>query len=192
MSNRIPHQPNHLSLGGQLLVATARCDDSMLQGTVCLVLHHGEEGSMGLVLNKSIDFEVGGLWKFLKAPEQKPHRVVRFGGPMSGPILALHNQEQWAEVCAASGVYIAAHVDKLQKLVAAQQGEVRIIVGQVLWKVGQLEQEIESGVWLPVPATPELVFAPEEEMWRRGMCEVGNRYISMITGAVAPPHPSLN
>ncbi len=123
MSNRIPHQPNHLSLGGQLLVATARCDDSMLQGTVCLVLHHGEEGSMGLVLNKSIDFEVGGLWKFLKAPEQKPHRVVRFGGPMSGPILALHNQEQWAEVCAASGVYIAAHVDKLQKLVAAQQAK---------------------------------------------------------------------
>lgn len=148
---------------------------------------------MGLVLNRAIDFDVDNLWKYLKrAPDDKESRPIRFGGPMSGPILALHNQEQLAEVAAASGVYVAAHVDKLQKLVASHAGEVRIVVGQVLWKVGQLEQELAAGIWLALPATPELVFAPEEEMWRRGMREVGNRYISLITGAVQPHHVSLN
>ena len=147
---------------------------------------------MGLVLNRAIDFDVDNLWKYLHASDDKDVRPIRFGGPMSGPILALHNQEQLAEVAAASGVYVAAHVDKLQKLIASHKGEVRIVVGQVLWKVGQLEQELDDGVWLAVPATPELVFAPEEEMWRRGMREVGNRYLSLLTGALQPPHVALN
>ena len=192
MSNRIATQTTRLPLAGQLLVSTDRCADSVLRGSVCLILHHGEEGSMGLVLNRAIDFDVDNLWKYLKAPDDKDVRPIRFGGPMSGPILALHNQEQLAEVAAASGVYVAAHVDKLQKLVASHAGEVRIVVGQVLWKVGQLERELDQGIWLALPATPELVFAPEEEMWRRGMREVGNRYLSLITGAVQPLHPWLN
>jgi len=175
-----------MPLAGQLLVSTDRCADNVLRGSVCLVLHHGDEGSMGLVLNRAIDFDVDNLWKYLKAPNDKEVRPIRFGGPMSGPILALHNQEQLAEVAAASGVYVAAHVDKLQKLVASHAGEVRIVVGQVLWKVGQLEHEFEDGAWLSLPATPELVFAPEEDMWRRGMREVGNRYIALVTGAVQP------
>lgn len=141
---------------------------------------------MGLVLNRAIDFDVDSLWKFLKAPDDQEIRPIRFGGPMSGPILAIHNQEQLAEVSAASGVYIAAQVDKLQKLVASHAGEVRIVVGQVLWKVGQLEHELADGMWLPLPATPELVFAPEEEMWRRGMREVGNRFLSMMVHTEPP------
>lgn len=192
MANRIVTERPRLPLVGHLLVSTSRCEDSVLRGSVCLVLHHGEEGSMGLVLNRPIDFDVDNLWKYLKAPDDKEVRPIRFGGPMSGPILALHNQEQWAEVAPASGVYIAAHVDKLQQLVASHQGEVRIVVGQVLWKVGQLEHELENGIWLPVPATPELVFAPEEDMWRRGMFEVGNRYVAMLVGAEQPPHVSFN
>ena len=147
---------------------------------------------MGLVLNRAIDFAVDNLWKYLQASDDKDVRPIRFGGPMSGPILALHNQEQLAEVAAASGVYVAAHVDKLQKLIASHKGEVRIVVGQVLWKVGQLEHELDDGVWLAVPATPELVFAPEEEMWRRGMREVGNRYLSLLTGARQPPQAAHN
>jgi putative transcriptional regulator len=192
MNNRIPEPNVSLDLGGQLLVATTNCADSMLQGTVCLILHHGAEGSMGLVLNRAIELDTDGLWKFLNAPEERTSRPIRFGGPVSGPILALHNHKECAEVAAAAGIYIAAHVDKLQQLIASHSGEVRIVVGQVLWKVGQLEHEIGQGMWLPLPATPELVFAPEEEMWRRGMREVGNRYVAMLAGAVLPVNASLN
>ncbi|MCC6509750.1 MAG: YqgE/AlgH family protein [Pirellulaceae bacterium] len=192
MSNRIPSSDAQLVLRGQLLVATNRCADHILQGSVCLILHHDGEGSMGLVLNRSIETEVGGLWKFLKASKEQESRPIRFGGPISGPILALHNQQECAEMAAASGVYLAAHVDKLQKLVSSSSGEVRIVVGQVLWKEGQLEQEIVDRKWLPVPATPDLVFAPEEEMWRKSMLVVGNRFVKTLVGAVQPAHVGLN
>lgn len=183
MTNRIPTTAGQLALTGQLLVATNRCADGMFAGSVCLILQHDQTGSVGLVLNKSLDMPGDQLWKFLNAPEHAQHHSVCFGGPISGPILALHNHEECAEVAAASGVYIAAHLDKLQQLVSTDDGEVRIVVGQVLWKGGQLEHELSEGMWLPLPATPKLVFASADEMWLQSMREVGNNYLTMITGA---------
>lgn len=186
MTNRIPASDVQLALSGQLMVATKRCEDGLFAGTVCLILHHGQEGSMGLVLNKSLDIDVGGLLKFLEASDNSHHRSVCFGGPVSGPIIALHNHAECAEVAAASGVYVAAHLDKLKQLVSSDDGEVRILVGQVHWKVGQLEQEMSQGLWLPLPATPKIVFANPEDMWQQSMRELGNRYISLLTHATPP------
>ncbi len=147
---------------------------------------------MGLVLNKSLEMDVGSLWQYLEATDNAQHRSVSFGGPASGPILALHNHAECAEVAAASGIYVAAHLDKLKQLVSAAEGEVRIIVGQVHWKVGQLEHEMAQGMWLPIPATPKIVFANPQEMWRQSMREVGNRYMSILTGATAPADVRFN
>lgn len=147
---------------------------------------------MGLVLNKSLEMDVGGLWKFLDASESSPHRSVRFGGPVSGPIIALHDHVECAEVAAASGIYVAAHLDKLKQLVSSEDGEVRIVVGQVHWKVGQLEQEMAQGLWLPLPATPKIVFGNPDEMWQQSMREVGNRYISLLTHATPPSNIHWN
>ena len=89
-------------------------------------------------------------------------------------------------------VYEQALADELAEMVrdhAREQGYA--FIGPVTVSFVR-EQELETGIWLAVPATPELVFAPEEEMWRRGMREVGNRYISLITGAELPHHAALN
>ena len=181
-----------LPLTGQLLVSVNRPDDSPLAGAVCLVLHHATEGSMGLILNRELDRDVESLWKVLKAPARSTAGPIRFGGPCSGPIIALHSHEQFAEGLAGQGVYLAAHLDKLQKLVATERGQVRIVVGQIQWNAGELESEVLKGQWLPMPATPELVFAPEDEMWGRGMRQAGNRFISIVSGAVPVNNPQLN
>lgn len=185
MGNRIPSSDSQLALSGQLLVATNRRSDGMFAGSVLLVLQHDSSGSVGLVLNKSLDIEIEPLWKFLNG-EKAHHPSVCFGGPISGPILALHDHEECAEASAATGVYIAAHLDKLQRLVSAEAGEVRIVVGQVLWQGGQLEQELAQGMWLPLPATPKIVFARADEMWRQSMREIGNQYVSIITKSLPP------
>jgi putative transcriptional regulator len=178
MNHRLPTSSTQISLAGHLLVATSKCQDDFFGGSVCLIVHHGSEQSIGLVLNRAIDFDLGVLWEDLEEGETPPRsKPIRFAGPVSGPILALHDQEQLAEVSAADGVYIAARLDRLQELVTHKGGEVRIMVGQAVWKPGQLEAELVQGLWLPVPATPEIVFAPEDDMWRRGMREVGNRYV---------------
>jgi putative transcriptional regulator len=193
MINRIASHSftTHLPLAGHVLVSTERCDQS-LRGSVCLVLHHGAKGSMGMVLNRAMDNDVEELWKHLNPPLNQPVRPIQFGGPISGPIIALHSHEHLAEAWAGTGVYVAAHLDKLQQLVALDAGQIRIVVGQLHWNAGELEKELVSGQWLALPATPELVFAPNEEMWRRGMREAGNRLVALLSGADVASHASLN
>lgn len=192
MKNRIPSVSPQLPLAGLVLVSTNQANESPLAGAVCLVLHHENEGSMGLILNREFDHDLDSLWKVLKAPEDSHAGSVRFGGPFSGPIIALHCDEQLAEALAGTGVYVAAHLDKLQQLAAAPQGQVRFVIGQLQWNAGELEQEIFQGRWLPMPATPELVFAPEDEMWGRGMREAGNRFVTAVSGAAPTENALLN
>lgn len=192
MTNRISSVLPHLPLAGLVLVSTNQAKQSPLTGAVCLVLHHEKEGSMGLILNRELDHDLDSLWKVLKAPKGSSAGSVRFGGPFSGPILALHCDEQLAEALAGAGVYVAAHLDKLQQLASAPSAQVRFVIGQLQWSPGELEQEIAQGHWLPMPATPELVFAPEDEMWGRGMREAGNRFVTMVSGSVPTDNAWLN
>ncbi len=50
----------------------------------------------------------------------------------------------------------------------------RFLVGYSGWGRGQLEQEIKSGAWIQVPATPKLIFdTPWQTLWQECMNHVG-------------------
>ena len=107
---------------------------------------------------------------------------------MSGPVIALHNQPELAEYTTVDGVYVAARLDNLQRLVQSyDQAEVRIIVGQATWQPGELEVELRDGKWLPMPVSPQLVFSSEDEMWARAMRQIGNHFVASITGSTGQP-----
>ena len=107
---------------------------------------------------------------------------------MSGPVIALHNLPDLAEYTTVDGVYVAARLDNLQQLVQAQdEAEVRIIVGQATWKPGELDAELRDRKWLPIPASPQLVFSCEDEMWSRALREIGNHFVASISGATGQP-----
>lgn len=92
-------------------------------------------------------------------------RMIHFGGPMSGPVLAIHQEKQFAEAETGSGIYVAAQKQHLESLLSHEDYDYRLIVGHVGWKNEQLESELESGFWHIVPATPEAAFASSGDMW---------------------------
>jgi putative transcriptional regulator len=168
--------------------------DPLFRRSVCLVVHHDEEGAIGVLLNRPIEAASAGLWKALSGevegggeepqqassgeatqrftvpeppePAAPSGRSVHFGGPLSGPVLALHAEATLAEAETGSGVYLAAQKDHLQQLVkAAADGPLRLIVGHAGWQKGQLEAEIEAGFWYLLPATADRVFAADDAMW---------------------------
>ena len=99
-----------------------------------------------------------------------------------------------AEFASTEGVYFAAQLENLQRLLALDEpSEVRIIVGQAAWKPGELDNELREGKWLPIPVTPQLVFCSEDEMWARAMRQIGNHFVVAITSATGQPaSPLLN
>ena len=93
--------------------------------------------------------------------------TVHFGGPLSGPVVAIHGASEFAEAETAHGIYVAAQKPNLEGLVREQSGPYRLIVGHVGWEAEQLQAEFDAGFWHMIPATMDAVFASDLEMWPR-------------------------
>lgn len=96
-----------------------------------------------------------------------PWGLLHFGGPLSGPVVAIHQDSQYAEAETGEGIYVAAQKQHLENLVRSRPGPYRLIVGHLGWESEQLRLEIEAGIWHIVPATTETVFSSADEMWPR-------------------------
>ncbi|HUP77781.1 MAG TPA: YqgE/AlgH family protein [Pirellula sp.] len=200
--NRIPKSTSsddkitRISLAGCLLVAAPSVQDAVFARSVCIVVEHSEERTIGIMLNRRLAMDTELLLEQLSEGAEKSFNSVshvNFGGPQNGPILAIHDNQMLAEGGNSQGVYLSAQSETLKKLAQTTPEHCRLFVGHAVWQVAQLETAIINGDWHVLPAVPELVFADEYTMWARGIQIVGNSIIQEATGL---PHlmaqPFLN
>jgi putative transcriptional regulator len=183
------------SLQGQLLVASPHLGESPFSQTVVLMLHHSEEGAFGVVLNRPIEQSVKSLWDQVSEKPCACERPLHMGGPVSGPLMALHREASLAEmeVEVPGGVYVAASREHLEQLVSEATQPCRIFVGHAGWTAGQLEKELEAGVWMIAPATAEQVFEEDENLWNNVLRQIGRSILhSTLKIKHVPPDVSWN
>jgi putative transcriptional regulator len=200
--NRLPKDENsgetvpRVSLAGYLTVAAPGVQDPVFARSVCIIVEHSPERTVGIMLNRPLELDTNPLWEQLLEGAEKPtHAVshVNFGGPQNGPVLAIHDHKQLAEGGNNQGVYLSAQTETLKKLAQVAPQHCRLFIGHAVWQVSQLEQEIVNGDWHVLPAIPELVFADEVHMWTRSIQAVGNGIIQCATGVTSlMEHPYLN
>ncbi|WDQ17670.1 YqgE/AlgH family protein [Rhodopirellula sp. P2] len=92
---------------------------------------------------------------------------LHFGGPLSGPIVAVHSTRELAEAETGEGIFVAAQRENLEALLKSDQLPYRLIVGHLGWTAEQLENEIEQGIWHRIPATSDVLNADDATMWPR-------------------------
>jgi putative transcriptional regulator len=151
------------SLEGRLLIASPDETDPDFVGTVILLVQHSEQQAVGLVLNRPTGKTIWGLFK-------RPFRddlPVYAGGPVPGPLMAIHTCESLADLQILPGLYYAVKGKTLEKLVRQPDHPFRIFDGHAGWGPGQLEEQIETGGWRTAPATIEHVFHDEEDLWEK-------------------------
>ncbi len=170
------------SLQGHLLIASPRIGDPRFERTVVLIMHHDQEGAFGVVLNRPLAETVRSLWKKLGDATCTIERNVNLGGPVSGPIIALHRQQAAAEFEVPPGLYVAEQKKHIKQLVKDADGPLRIFIGHASWTDGQLESELASGAWLTLPAKVDHVFHEEDDLWVTAMREVGREFWRSVLG----------
>jgi putative transcriptional regulator len=180
------------SLEGHLLVASPYLVNSPFSQAVVLVLQHTAEAAWGVVLNRSAGETIRNFWQRVSDQPCEIDRPVNFGGPLSGPVLAVHRCQELAEAAFPPGVFVATDKDRLQQLVQQSQEPLRLFVGLSGWTAGQLEQELEAGVWLTLPATVQQVFSDEEELWKNALREVGHFFTRSLGIKHIPEDVSVN
>lgn len=155
------------SLKGHFLVASPHLLDPNFVRTVVLMIHHTEDGALGVVLNRPAENTVRELWEKVGAGQCESEECIHVGGPVPGPLMAVHGDSSAAELEILPGLYFAAQRENLEKIVAQNEYPFRLFVGHAGWAGGQLESELEQGAWLTTPATLDVVFGEPSALWKR-------------------------
>ena len=180
------------SLEGQLLLASNQLLDPNFVRTVLLLVEHNDNGALGLVINRPTGKTVQELWKQVGEAPCESQNPIHLGGPVSGPLMAIHTVGSLAEMEIVDGVYFAAKKQNLDALVR-QEDSFKMFVGHAGWGPGQLEGEIAQGAWKTVPARMEDIFDPGDDLWQRLMLRATTGVLPQMLGLKhVPPDPSLN
>lgn len=181
------------SLQGHFLVASPLLPDPNFARTVVLMIEHGSQGTWGLVLNRPGCHRVKRGKQGVDDDSDAPDFPLYVGGPVEGPLLALHDASELAESTACPGVFLSLSKEPLERLLLRTQIQCRLFRGYAGWAEGQLEDELKAGGWFVLPSTAELVFAPPDDIWPQLMREIGERLLAPILGPhVYPVDPSMN
>lgn len=173
-------------LQGKLLVASPALHDPNFRRTVILVVHHDDDGAMGLVLNRASEADAQPILPDLAAA--LPDARVGLGGPVAPTsllVLAEFAVPDEAGLIVFDGIGLFGEETEPDAAVRA-----RVFAGYAGWTAGQLEGELEEGSWLVEPARAEDPFTPpEQDLWGNVLRRKGGPYALVAT---MPPDPSLN
>jgi putative transcriptional regulator len=154
------------SLRGHCLISAKRLRDPNFYKTVVLMVEHGADGAMGLVVNRPSSVTVAhALSEHFNLPETDD--LVYVGGPVEpAALFILHNSEELdrSETPVIPGVYVGSSEEVFEQIVrSSAEGnpdlQFRIYSGCAGWGPGQLEGEIGRGDWHTLPADMEAIFA---------------------------------
>ncbi len=164
---------------GRLLVANPRLADSNFERTVVMLVAYGEDGALGLILNRPSDMAVSSplpQWAHIAAEPA----VMFLGGPVSHQaVICLARAVPtgggapkgdgagggWKELDGDLGTL---DLDSDPGAVSGRLGAIRLFAGYAGWAAGQLEAEMEAGAWWVLDADPDDPFtAAPENLWKR-------------------------
>jgi putative transcriptional regulator len=181
------------SLTGQFLVASRYLRDPNFVRSVVLMIQHTHEGAMGVVINRPSEKTVGEVWEMIGNDPCHREDVIFVGGPVPGPLIALHTLEAFSEHQVLPKLYVSTHRDALDVIVRKKDVSVRLFTGNAGWGSGQLEGEMEAGGWLATQATVEEVFSDHQTIWKQVTQRIGLEIMAPdLDRQHVPPDPSLN
>ena len=182
---------------GTLLVAVPGLPDPNFSETVVFIVHHTEDGTMGLVLNRRTDVTVGRLFESIDELRELTLPVFA-GGPVARSSAqarvrtppALHHRPpklreghklKSAETLRppraipdgrhiVGEVHIVNSAEALRRRLADEPGtdHFRLYLGYAGWAPGQLEAELDDGAWHVIEGDAAAVFDRDPDtLWRR-------------------------
>jgi len=153
---------------GQLLVATPNLGDPNFERTVIYLLEHGDDGSLGVVLNRPSELPVSGTIDAWAPRAAAPARLF-VGGPVSpSSVIALaavepdHAGPHWTA--------IAGHIGTVDLEMSPDDvggvERVRLFAGFASWTPGQLDAELVGDSWFVVETELDDILTNDpESLW---------------------------
>jgi len=147
---------------GVLLVANPSLADPNFHQTVVLIVEHGPEGTLGIVLNRSTNVFLSEAFPDLAALKGTNYRLFA-GGPVAQTrlLMLVRLTEPLADAQPVfDGVYVGGTPELLERIItqAKPTEAFRVFAGVAGWAPGQLEYEMLQGAWATLPPDAAGIF----------------------------------
>jgi putative transcriptional regulator len=177
---------------GMLLIAEPFLKDPNFARSVIILCEHREEGSFGLVLNRSFDKTLEELIPDLEGMDIP----VSDGGPVQRDTLHfLHRCPRLIPggLELGDGIFWGGDFELAISLLREkriERTEIRFFIGYSGWTGGQLGEEMQEKSWLVTPVSARLVFPRlKNDIWKDSLRGMGGEFGMLVN---FPTDPSLN
>lgn len=181
-----------LAEGGRVLISEPFLSDHYFRRSVVYLTEHTDKGSLGFVLNKSLDMNIADVIDEFPQVEFP----VALGGPVStNTVHYLHTLGDSIpeSVHIKDGIFWGGDFDVMRDLVRegiANNENLRFFLGYSGWSEDQLQGELDMNAWLVGEIPADLVMkGGSTEFWTDVLGGLDERYRAW---ANFPEDPGLN
>ena len=177
---------------GSLLIANPVLPDPNFSRTVILLCNHNDQGSFGLVINRSTQLKAPDLFSSIDILKSYNAKIY-IGGPVSQSMVfylyrSSRNVIDLDEIC--PGVYLGSNLETLESLyldIENPEENIRFYLGYSGWSDGQLDGEMEQNSWLVQDANEQFIFLDSENLiWPKAVNSLGEKYRYLTKAPVNP------
>ncbi len=178
---------------GHLLIAEpSTLGDVSFNRSVVLLAEHNDEGSIGFILNKPLNYTINDL-----LPEIEASFKIYNGGPVEQDNLYfIHNIPEIIpnSVEISNGIYWGGDFETTKHLINTgeiNKNNIRFFLGYSGWSVNQLEMEMQENAWIVSENSlkKKLLSKSSNQFWKEKIIEQGGEYVLFSN---APENPMLN
>jgi putative transcriptional regulator len=152
-----------------LLVAKRKFEDPIWGATIILVKPVEGGGHVGFIVNKPTKMSLSELF-----PEHEPSKKVAdplfMGGTVDiNLVFALverHGGKKDGAISIAPDLFLAYETKTIDRIIETESDHARFFLGLVVWRPGQLDDELERGLWYVHEPEARLVMRRKtDDLW---------------------------
>lgn len=179
------------SLANHMLIAMPSFKNPNFERTVIYLCEHREEGSVGLIVNRPLEFPLSIVFRQLQI---EPIRVEQNGLPLlfGGPVqpergFVIHKQAgDWRSSLLLQNEVTVTTSNDIIRAIAKNTGpkDVLVTLGYAGWTENQLEKEMMDNLWLVCPYRSEILYeVPFKDRWEYAGSTLGIKMNQLISCA---------
>jgi putative transcriptional regulator len=152
-----------------ILVAKRQLQDKLYGSTIVLARPIGADRHVGFIINRPTQLTLGKLFP-THEPSKKVTDPVFLGGPVSPEVIFALVQGRQSpggrSIKILDDLYLAIDSEVVDSVIEKQPAQARFFAGMVLWRPGELHEEIKRGLWYLQDARADMVLRKSTEgMW---------------------------
>jgi len=175
------------SLAPGLLIAVPQLPDPNFHRSVVFLIEHDATGALGVVINRPSNLKIAELFVKLGLTYSGPPEArVLLGGPVQtegGLVIHAEGNQADDSRSITDTIYICSSHDALSRLFERPASRALFMLGHAGWGAGQLENEVEAGVWIPAGVDDGLVFDLDRHaVWDMALRGLGIDPATLVSG----------